>query len=146
MHIIKNIVESIIGLLLNIPGKTKDGIKAWKNIFELGIRLKLAPKEGETRTYLPTTAWTLTKKEKESLLRCLKDLKVPTGYSSNITAKMSMKEMKLIGMKSHDYHVLLTQLLPIAIREILLSHGKKNKNSEQEGGKEEGGWKWKEEG
>jgi Transposase family tnp2 len=28
MHIIKNIVESIIGLLLNIPGKTKDGIKA----------------------------------------------------------------------------------------------------------------------
>jgi hypothetical protein len=32
---------------------------------------------------------------------------------------VSIKELKLIGMKSHDYHVLLTQLLLVAIRGIL---------------------------
>ena len=30
-----------------------------------------------------------------------------------------MKDLKLIGMKSHDYHVMMTQILPIAIRNIL---------------------------
>ena len=37
-----------------------------------------------------------------------------------------MKDMKLIGMKSHDYHVLLTQLLPVAIRGILPTHVRKS--------------------
>lgn len=31
-----------------------------------------------------------------------------------------MKEKKIVGMKSHDCHVLMTQLLPVAIRGILL--------------------------
>jgi len=30
-----------------------------------------------------------------------------------------MKDLKLIGMKSHDCHVMMTQMLPIAIRGIL---------------------------
>jgi hypothetical protein len=87
----------------------------------LNMRPELAPKKNAagTRTYLPPASWTLTKKEKESLLGCLKSIKVPTGYSSNISAKVSITEMKLIGMKSHDYHVLMTQLLPVAIRGIL---------------------------
>ena len=53
------------------------------------------------------------------MLLCLKGIKVPTGYSSNISAKVSMTDLRLIGMKSHDYHVLMTQLLPVAIRGIL---------------------------
>ncbi|KAL8147931.1 hypothetical protein AgCh_005310 [Apium graveolens] len=40
MHIEKNVCESIIGTLLNIPGKTKDGMKARLDLKELGIFLK----------------------------------------------------------------------------------------------------------
>ena len=43
-------------------------------------------------------------------------MRVPTGYSSNIKNLMSMKDLKLVGMKSHDCHVMMTQMLPIAIR------------------------------
>ncbi|XP_031131839.1 uncharacterized protein LOC116033221 [Ipomoea triloba] len=43
MHIEKNVCESIIGKLLNIQGKTKDGIKARKDMVEMGIREKLTP-------------------------------------------------------------------------------------------------------
>ena len=32
---------------------------------------------------------------------------------------MSVKDLKLVGLKSHDYHVLMQQLLPVAVRGIL---------------------------
>ncbi|XP_019173902.1 PREDICTED: uncharacterized protein LOC109169475 [Ipomoea nil] len=38
MHIEKNVCDSIIGTLLNIQGKTKDGIKVRKDMVEMGIR------------------------------------------------------------------------------------------------------------
>src|SRR6266540_1539168 len=46
-------------------------------------------------------------------------MQVPTwceGYSSNIKNLVSMKDLKLVDMKSHDCHVMMTQMLPIAIR------------------------------
>jgi hypothetical protein len=46
MHIIKNIYESLLGTLLNIQGKTKDGVNARKDV-AMGIRSELAPQEHE---------------------------------------------------------------------------------------------------
>ena len=43
MHVEKNVCDSLIGLLLNIKGKTKDGIKVRKDMVEMGIRPELAP-------------------------------------------------------------------------------------------------------
>jgi Domain of unknown function (DUF4218) len=123
MHIIKNICESLLGLLLYTKGKTKDGIKVRKYMVEMGIQSELAPVEKEgSHIFLPPACYTLSKEEKLSLLECLKSIKVPTGYSSNISLKVSLQEMKLIGMKSHDFHILLTHLLPVAIRGILPPH------------------------
>nr|GEW94437.1 hypothetical protein [Tanacetum cinerariifolium] len=45
--------------------------------------------------------------------------RVPSGYSANIKILVSMKDLKLLGMKSHDCHVLLTQMIPIVIREVM---------------------------
>jgi len=42
-------------------------------------------------------------------------MKVPQGYSSNIKSLVSVTELKLVGLKSHDCHVLMQQLLPVAI-------------------------------
>ncbi|XP_052627699.1 uncharacterized protein LOC111897517 [Lactuca sativa] len=44
---------------------------------------------------------------------------VPSTYSANIKRFVSMKDCKLFGMKSHDCHVLMTHMIPIAIRGIL---------------------------
>jgi len=46
-------------------------------------------------------------------------MKVPQGYSSNIKSLVQSKDMKLVGLKSHDWHVLMQQLLAMAIRDIL---------------------------
>ena len=51
MHIEKNICESTIGTLLNVIGKTKDGLKSRLDILEMGLRPELAPTFGLKRTF-----------------------------------------------------------------------------------------------
>ena len=41
MHIMKNVLESLLGTLMNMPEKTKDGPKARKDLEDLKIRREL---------------------------------------------------------------------------------------------------------
>ena len=54
MHITKNVLESLLGTVMNMPGKTKDGPKARKDLEDLKIREDLHRKklmeETETET------------------------------------------------------------------------------------------------
>lgn len=61
----------------------------------------------------------LSKLEKQAFCKRLSDLKLPYGYGSNIGKCISVKECKITGLKSHDYHILIQQLLPVAIRGLL---------------------------
>ncbi len=64
--------------------------------------------------------FTLTGKSKREFLTILKNIKVPDGYSSNISRCIDLETLKLKGMlKSHDGHILMEQLLPLAIRTTL---------------------------
>jgi hypothetical protein len=119
MHIEKNVCDSLLGLLLNIPGKTKDGINVRKDMEEMGIRIELAPIEKNNRIYLPPACYTMSKAEKTKFCQCLHDIKVPSNYSANIKRLVSMKDCKLLGMKSHDCHVFMTHMIPLAIRGLL---------------------------
>ncbi|KAM6570329.1 hypothetical protein CsatB_018314 [Cannabis sativa] len=119
MHIEKNVCESIIGTLLDIPGKTKDGLNSRLDLVEMGIRQSLAPEKKGERLYLPPACFTLSKKEKQTVCKSLANMKVPDGYSSNIKNLVNETELKLMGLKSHDCHALMQHLLPIAIRSVL---------------------------
>ena len=68
MHIEKNVCESIIGTLLNILGKTKDGLNCHLDLVDMGLRSELAPRFESKRTYLPPTCYTLSKMEKKGIL------------------------------------------------------------------------------
>ena len=46
-------------------------------------------------------------------------LKVPDGYNSNIAKCISMDECKMVGLKPHDCHILMQQLIHVALRGIL---------------------------
>ncbi|KAA0065831.1 uncharacterized protein E6C27_scaffold37G001390 [Cucumis melo var. makuwa] len=116
MYIEKNICANLIGTLLDIPGKTKDEVKSRLDLVELNIRSELAPQVGEKKIFLPPACYTLSRVEKLSFCKTLSELKVPEGYSSNIQSLVSLTDLKLYGLKSHDHHVLMQQLLPAAIR------------------------------
>ena len=119
MDIENNVCESIIGTLLDIPGKTKDGLSSRLDLVEMGIRHRLAPEEKGARTYLPPACFTLSKEEKQAVCQSLAEMKMTDGYSLNVRNLVSRQDLKLIGMKSHDCHILMQQLLPISIQSVL---------------------------
>jgi hypothetical protein len=48
-------------------------------------------------------------------------VKVSSGYSTSVSRLISFRDLKVApDMKSHDYHVLLTQTIAVGIRNILL--------------------------
>ncbi|CAA7048867.1 unnamed protein product [Microthlaspi erraticum] len=118
MHIERNVAASIVSTVLHC-GKSKDGIQARKDLEDLGIRKDLHPCTQGKRTYLPAAPWSLSKTEKKVFCRRLFDFKGPDGYCSDISRGVSLDDCKVAGLKSHDYHVLMQQLLPIALRGLL---------------------------
>ncbi|KAI5351555.1 hypothetical protein L3X38_004446 [Prunus dulcis] len=119
MHIEKNVCDSIIGTLLEIPGKNKDGIAARIDLLNMGVKTDLQPEYGERRTRLPPGPWNLSRAEKREVCNSFYGMKVPEGYSSNIKNLVSLQDSRLLGLKSHDCHTLMQQLLPVAIRSVL---------------------------
>ena len=95
MHVEKNVCESLIGTLLNIPGKTKDGENIRLDMVAMGIRESLKPisEEGK-RTSLLAACYTLSRSQKKQFCSTLAGVKVLTGYSSNIKSLVKMKDLK----------------------------------------------------
>ncbi|PNX55394.1 hypothetical protein L195_g049023, partial [Trifolium pratense] len=62
--------------------------------------------------------YTLSVEEAKSVCRWVKDLKMPDGYSSNLARCADVENGKMRGMKSHDCHVFLQSLIPIAFSSL----------------------------
>lgn len=48
---------------------------------------------------------------------CIKFLKLPLGFSSNLSKLVTIQPLELSGLKSHDYHVIMEQLLSLLLRD-----------------------------
>ena len=119
MYVEKNVCESLLGTLLDIIGKRRDHSNARADLKEMGIRPELCLDDPDTDE-LPTSCITLSKNEKKEFCEFLRSVKVPSDYSTNVSRLVSLPDMKLVpGVKSHDYHVLMTQMIAIGIRNIL---------------------------
>ena len=46
-------------------------------------------------------------------------MKVPSSYSSNIKGIINMQTKKFQNLKSHDGHMIMTQLLSVALKGLL---------------------------
>ncbi|XP_074362564.1 uncharacterized protein LOC141702850 [Apium graveolens] len=67
MHIEKNICESLLGTMLNIPKKMKDKESVRIDMAEMGIRTELRPKTPGKTEKLPLASWNLTHSEKSKV-------------------------------------------------------------------------------
>ncbi|XP_024190647.1 uncharacterized protein LOC112194661 [Rosa chinensis] len=119
MHVEKNVTESVIGTLLGIDGKNKDSLKARLDMVLMGVKHSLHPKARGDRTWLPPAKYTLSKDEKTLMCKVLESVRVSDGFSSNIRRCVRVDERKLVGLKSHDCHIIMQYLLPVAIRHSL---------------------------
>jgi hypothetical protein len=46
-------------------------------------------------------------------MRWMKGLKFPDCYATSLRLSVNMATGKLIGLKSHDYHIIIKRLLPV---------------------------------
>ncbi|KAL0551725.1 hypothetical protein IC582_010814 [Cucumis melo] len=67
MHIEKNVCMNILGTLLDIPGKSKDGLNARHDLVDLRLRPELAPISSEKKISIPPTCYTFTKEKKNDV-------------------------------------------------------------------------------
>ncbi|KAL6223070.1 hypothetical protein ACLB2K_006460 [Fragaria x ananassa] len=74
---------------------------------------------GEKKAKLPLASWNLLHHEKKIVCRSFFGMSVPTRFSSNISNLVSMEDLKLVGLKSHDCHTVMRYLLPVALRSVL---------------------------
>lgn len=116
MHIEKNVFDNVINTILDDKVKSKDNLNAKKDLRELGIRHELWPDDNDK---YKAASFTLNNAEKDIFLSVLKNVKFPDGYASNISACVDVNNRKLLGLKSHDGHVIMRDLLPIAIQNLL---------------------------
>ena len=85
----------------------------------MDIRSDLHPKAQGNNTYIPPSRTTLSRVEKQEFCKRLFMMKLPDGYGSNIGNCVDVNQCKIKGLKSHDCHLLMQQLLPTALRGLL---------------------------
>jgi hypothetical protein len=99
--------------------RLSDTANARRDLREMSIRKELHLQTNGATTKMPIAAYTLTRDEKNRLCEWLKCVKFLDGYASNIGRCVNKHPGRISGMKSHNCHVFLQRLLPIAIREKL---------------------------
>ena len=68
MHVQKNVFYSIIGILLYVKGKTKEGLNSRLDLVNLGIRQELHPIPQPNGKYLlPAASYNLNPEEKHAI-------------------------------------------------------------------------------
>ena len=114
MHATKNVCVNLLGFL-GVYGKSKDTPEARED----QQRMKDPYNKHTDKGRQSLSSYALTKAEKEIFFECLSTIKVPAGFSSNIKGIINMTDKKFQNLKSHDCHVIMTQLLPVALRGLL---------------------------
>jgi hypothetical protein len=73
MHVTINVFDSIIGILLDMLKKSKDGLKSRTKLVQFELRSEVYPISRPNEKYfLPPTSYTLTAKEKNTFCQCLR--------------------------------------------------------------------------
>jgi hypothetical protein len=89
MHLQKNLCERLPRTLLNTDRKTRDHGHARADLKKMGIGPELWLDDSVKGTELPTSCITLSKHEKKEFCGFLKKVKVPSGYSTNVSRLIS---------------------------------------------------------
>ena len=116
MHQERNLAESVISTCMDFADKTKDNIKARKDLARICNRptLELTDSGGKIRA-----PFCLKPRQKKEVMKWLKNLKFPDGYAAGFRRAVNLKIGKVNGLKSHDYHIIIERLLPVMVRGYL---------------------------
>ncbi|GKB94493.1 hypothetical protein Tco_0980630 [Tanacetum coccineum] len=115
MHIENNVFENIFNTVMDTP-KTKDSIKARMDIEKYCNRPDLHVWNQNSKVLKTKASYTLSKRQVKKVCEWLKNVKFPNKYASNIGGCVNLKDSSFYSFKSHECHVFMQRLLPIALK------------------------------
>lgn len=115
MHIEKNISECVLKFLFG----EKDSVESRQDLEEVGWRweLWLRPRPNRQGFYKPQAPYVFTNVERKIFVDEVSAIRTPTGYGSALGKHL--RKSRSIGLKSHDHHNLVQQIILMAIRTLL---------------------------
>jgi len=119
MHIQKNMFENIFNMVMDVKGRTKDNIKVRMDIMLFCYRKIMKLVYAGSRIAKPKASFALDKNAQLLVYQWLKSLRFPNRHASNISRLVNLKDYRLYEMKSHDRHVFMKTLIPLAYRDLL---------------------------
>jgi hypothetical protein len=119
MHIEKNVFENIFNTVMDVKGKTKDNIKAKLDVVLFCNRKNIKLVRDGSRVAKPRASFVLEKNAQLLVYKWLKSLSFLNEHALNISRLVNTKKCRLYGMKSHDCHVFIQTLIPLAFRDLL---------------------------
>jgi hypothetical protein len=119
MHVEKNVFDNIFNTVMDVKGRTKDNANAREDMKTICRRPGLELIRDGDKVKKPKATYVLDPSERKNVCEWIKDLKFPDGYASNIGRCVNAEDGKVYGMKSHDCHVFMQRLIPLAFRDIL---------------------------
>ena len=119
MHIKKNVYDIVLGTLLSIDRKSKYTEKARLYLTNMKIRKELHLYKVGNKWKKLYASYTLIVHERHKFCHFIKSVKFLGGFVVNLSKNVSEADGKILGLKSHDCHVLFQQLLMVGIRPYL---------------------------
>ncbi|KAL5583241.1 hypothetical protein UlMin_015683 [Ulmus minor] len=107
MHIEKNICDSLLATLMGDPHKSKDTDNARRDLQNLGIRSELHIYEDGNRLMKPAAEYTFSEANRRKFCRFIRSVKFPDGFASNLSKNVPQNDSRIVGLKSHDCHVIM---------------------------------------
>jgi hypothetical protein len=109
---------------MDIPEKSKDNVKARVDQEMLCDRPKLViPNLVPGKTWKrPKTSFVLKREQRKEVLEWMHDEMFPDGYATNLRKGVNLGTLRINGLKSHDYHIQIEQLLPVMVRGYVHEH------------------------
>nr|GEY49588.1 hypothetical protein [Tanacetum cinerariifolium] len=119
MHIEKNVLEAILNTLLT-NDKSKDTAKARQDLERLGIRRGLWLGQTKNEKCLKAqAAYSFTPENRKKFCQFIKGVKLPDGFGSCFKHKVTDNNTNIMGLKSHDCHIMMQRLLPYGHQQYL---------------------------
>ena len=119
MHIKKNVCDNVLWTILG-DAKGKDNLNSWRDLQEMNIKSHLHLKINESGKLEPPHAdFEMNNHGKDLFLNIIHEYRAPDGHASNISRRVRLQDRTMGGLKSHDCHILIQELIPLAIRKSL---------------------------
>ncbi|GLU11297.1 hypothetical protein SLE2022_280530 [Rubroshorea leprosula] len=119
MHCEKNFFDNIIHTVMD-DSSSKDNVKSRMDLPLYCDREELHLYYDRSGSLCkPNPSYALNTNKKRCLCTWLKHVQFPDGFASNIARCVNLAELRLVGLKSHDCHIFMQRLIPIAFHGLL---------------------------